>query len=368
MSSSVSEVQILGIRGLPAQHGGFETFVGWLAPYLVSKGWRVTVYCQQTENVPGPAEWKGVHLVHIPSKSGSLGSLAFDWRALGRAATLPGPALVFGYNTAVLNERLRLHRKKFAVNMDGVEWRRAKWGPIARVVFLINEIWAARRSTQLIADHPEILRHLRRWRGKSPITMIPYGAEKCLDLGDSCLRTYGLSSNEFATIIARPEPENSILEMVRAFSVRERGRKLVVLGQYDKSVKYQAQVLAAASREVLFLGPVYDPETVATLRFHSAFYMYGHVVGGTSPTLVEALAAGCPALCLDTPYARWVVDDAGLYFLTEIDCDVAISKLFSVDRDARERLRKTSHERHERDFTWPRVLAAYEQLLEGIDS
>jgi glycosyltransferase involved in cell wall biosynthesis len=372
-SPTISHVQILGIRGLPPAHGGFETFVGRLAPFLVQRGHRVTVYCQlEPGEVEGPSTWNGVDLVYIRSAHGSRGSISFDLRSTWRAARHDGVVLVFGYNTGVFNIILSAFRRRYAVNMDGIEWKRRKWGRLAKAWFWLNERVTIAIAPMLIADHPAIERHLRSAGARRAIEMIPYGGDAVDEAGSprfpDSLSDIDDGGAAYATIIARPEPENSILEMVSAFSRRPRDARLVVLGRYSPDEEYQASVLAAASDEVLFPGPIYERETVAALRARGAFYMYGHTVGGTSPTLVEALAAGTTPLCLDTVYSRWVAGDAGVFFADEDDCDREIERLLSESDDDRARRRAMSLDRFAQDFTWDTVLGAYQRVVEELSN
>ena len=120
---------ILGTRGIPASHGGFETFAEKLALYLVDKGWTVTVYCQETgtgsiyESI-----WQGVRLIHIPVKqNNALGSIIFDWRSTLHTCREKSLKLTLGYNTAVFTSLYRLKRLQSLINMDGIEWKRKKW-------------------------------------------------------------------------------------------------------------------------------------------------------------------------------------------------------------------------------------------------
>ena len=125
---------------------------------------------------------------------------------------------------------------------------------------------------------------------------------------------------KYALIVARPEPENSILTMIKAFSRKSRGIKLVVLGDYQSGHKYQREVLSSASSEVVFPGAIYDKEGIHSLRKNALFYLHGHTVGGTNPALVEALAAGLPILAHNNRFNRWVVGQGGEYFLDEDSC------------------------------------------------
>lgn len=359
-------VSILGTRGIPAQHGGFETFAEALALYLQGRGWKVTVYCQEEgSDRPEEREWRGVCLVGIPSRlPGPAGTVEFDFKctldALRRGSRVN---LTLGYNTALFGALFRLFGRYNIFNMDGLEWKRSKWSAPVRAWFYVNERLGCWLGNGLIADNPEIARHLAARGVAGKVVTIPYGADQVRDAPDSALAAYGLQSGRYALIVARAEPENSILEMVAAFSTQLRGIRLVVLGSYDTAhCPYHAAVQAAASAEVIFPGAIYDKGVLSALRFHALAYFHGHQVGGTNPSLVEALGAGCPVLAHDNPYNRWVAGAAALYFGNSEECRTAIDTLIR-DPERRAALAGTSRQRHTEQFTWPAVLDAYERLL-----
>lgn len=362
-------LRILGIRGVPAAHGGFETFAEKLAPYLVARGWPVTVYCQQDGRGPVTRDsWNGVDRVHIPvAQAGPVGTIVFDWHAIADAARHPQDlALTLGYNTAAFCARLRAAGMVNVINMDGIEWRRAKWGPVAKAWFWLNERAGCWLGQHLVADHPAIGQHLATRVSQRKITMIPYGADAPPEGGDEHLARWGLHSGRFLTVVARAEPENSLLEIVQGFSMRPRGHRLVVLGHYSPQHAYQAQVLQAASAEVLFTGAVYDKPVVGALRRHSLAYVHGHRVGGTNPSLVEALAAGNPVLAHDNPFNRWVAGEGNRYFSDAAGVDAVLAQLLpqqQPDRPALAAMQAQSLARFQADFRWDSVLAAYEALL-----
>lgn len=367
----MKSLSILGIRGIPAAHGGFETFAEALAPYLVERGWRVTVYCQHEGEGPlWEDDWHGVHRINIPVRgSGAKSTVIFDWLSTLHAARRRDTCLTLGYNTASFGALLRLRGVKNVINMDGIEWSRAKWGPIAKTWFWLNERAGCWLGNHLIADHPEIFAHLATRAAPPKITTIPYGAipvtaadVRLLEAGS--LAPYGLEPHGYLTVIARAEPENSILEVVQGFSAKPRGSKLVVLGNYDTANNaYHRAVKAAASDEVIFPGAIYDKPTVQALRFFSAAYVHGHQVGGTNPSLVEALGAGNAVIAHDNRFNRWVAGDAAIFFSDADSFASAISCLLSGDAQRR-LLQFAARERFEREFTWPHVLAQYENLLE----
>ena len=361
-------ISILGIRGIPACHGGFETFAEILAPYLQEKGWQVTVYCQVegSERIKEEEFWQGIRLVKLRSRfSGPLGTIVFDLEsmldALSRGSMIN---LTLGYNTAVLGIVYRLLGHTNIFNMDGLEWMRRKWSMPVRTWFYVNEWLACWFGNRLIADHPEILRRLRsRGVAKKKMTMIPYGADCVNDAPASVLSEYGLKPGGYTLLIARVEPENSILELVTAYSAKPRGLTLVVLGAYDTlRYRYHAAIKQIASNEVLFLGAIFDKGVVAALRFHAVAYFHGHQVGGTNPSLVEAMGAGCPVLAHDNPFNRWVAGEAALYFSNVEECKSRIDLLLG-DADRLAEIRRASVKRHAERFTLPATLAEYEGVL-----
>lgn len=355
---------ILGTRGIPGAHGGFESFAEDLAPFLASRGWEVTVFCQ-TEDEPTERRWRGVRLLGIPARfPGAIGTVAFDWSCTRRALQEPGLVLVLGYNTAVFSLAYRLKGRACVINMDGVEWRRAKYGLAARAWLWLNEVFGARLGDHLVADHPEIERHLQGRAGRTPISMIPYGARTVEPVDAGPVHAMGLEPGRYALVIARAEPENSILEIVRAFSAVPRGWKLVVLGGYRREHAYQRRVLDAAGPEVIFPGAIYERARVDALRFHAGLYVHGHTVGGTNPSLVEALGAGAPILAQDNVYNRWVAGNAGVYFQDAPDCAGTLDRLCDpANAHLLAEMRSASRTRHTERFDLESCLSAYEEML-----
>jgi glycosyltransferase involved in cell wall biosynthesis len=364
---NTKKLLILGIRGVPAKHGGFETFAEKLALYLTSRGWEVTVYCQ--ENGRGDVykdSWNSIKRVIIPAgKGGAFSSIVFDWLSCVHALNEEGIILTLGYNTAAFSFLYRIKGRYSLINMDGIEWKRNKWNKIERIWLYINERLACVFGNHLIADHPQIMKHLLTRVSKNKVTMIPYGAEKVTSADISLISQFNLLSNEYLLIIARPEPENSILEIVRAFSRMKRGKKLVVLGEYNrKESSYQNQIIESASSEVCFLGPIYEKDIVEALRFYAYFYLHGHTVGGTNPSLVEAMGVGSAVVAHDNVFNRWVAGEKALYFSNEEECALLLDKLFDSDKLIHD-MRAASLKRFEECFTWRKVLEEYEELIQA---
>lgn len=357
-------LRILGTRGVPASHGGFETFAEHLALYLVQRGWDITVYCQDDGGTAVREDsWRGIRRVHIPvRRGGALGTIEFDWKATLHSAREPGLVLTLGYNTAVFGLWYRVKGLTNLFNMDGIEWRRQKWGAVARAWFYLNEWAGAWLGNHLIADHPHIKTHLSSRVTPAKITTIAYGADRIVEADVNVLARYGLEPQRYAILIARAEPENSILEAVQAWSAKPRGMPLVVLGKYDPAHAYQNAVRQAASDEVKFIGAVYEAAAVQALRLYARLYVHGHQVGGTNPSLVEALGAGNAVLAHDNPFNRWVAGPQAAYFSDAAGAAEQLDLILEHD-ERLAAMRAGSLARHAAEFTWEQILGDYETLL-----
>lgn len=358
-------VRILGTHGVPAAYGGFETAAENVALFLRDRGWRVVVYCQASgSGATIEDHWNGIERVTIPvERAGWLGTSQFDLKSIRHASRHRDVCLTFGYNTAVFNVLQRVKRIPNVINMDGIEWSRARWGRARQTILYINERIACIVGNQLIADHPRIQDYLAKKASPKKLSTITYGAHSVTDAPTTPVTDRGLKVGNYLTLICRPIPENSILELVRGFSAKVRNVRLAVFGSYEPDTDpYHRQVVDAASEEVDFVGPIYEPDQVAALRFHSLGYLHGHTVGGTNPSLVEAMAAGNPVIAHDNMYNRWVADRGALYFDTAEDAERQIDKLLGDDQ-LRVTLAAFSRTRHLEAFTWEKVAGEYEALL-----
>lgn len=361
------KIMIAGTRGIPASHGGFETFAEKLSFHLYCHGWDVSVFCQIDSNSSNEStDWQGIKRQLIPVRQhGSVGTIVFDWKSTQRALKEHANiVLVLGYNTAIFSVFYRIRGVPSVMNMDGIEWKRAKWRWWQKLWLFANERIAGLVSSRLIADHPGIRNHLARgFFGRRDIEVIPYGADLIDSADASYIKPYGLMPHEYCIIIARPEPENQVLEIVKAFSLRQRNKKLVVLGKFDSEANsYHAEVTASASEEVLFLGAIYDKVTVSSLRFHATLYLHGHTVGGTNPSLVEALGAGSAIVAHDNEFNRWVAKDGAIYFKSQCECSLIFDYLLD-DENKLSELRRNSMINFLDNFQWETILGRYRNLL-----
>jgi glycosyltransferase involved in cell wall biosynthesis len=357
-------VRILGTRGVPARHSGFESFGERLALDLLARGWEVTVYCQEPANQPFVEDtWRGVRRVRIPAPgSPSVASVFFDFKSTLHAARQRELALVLGYNTALFSAWYRIKGVPSLMNMDGMDRLRPKWRFPIRQFFALNERLGPVFSDHLIADHPAIAEYLAVRVDRKHISIIAYGSDRVETADPQVPRAHGLVPGEYALVVCRPESGHSLSRIVAAFSGRRRPVKLAILGDYDAGNSFHRHIRSLASDQVVFPGAVYDRPALEALRFHATLYIHGHRFGGTNPSLVEALGAGSPVLARDNPFNRWVAGEGARYFRDQDECAAQLDALLD-DREALLRMAAASRIRHAEAFTWKAIADRYEEVL-----
>lgn len=358
-------LEILGTRGIPAKHGGFETAAEYLSRYLVAKGWQVRVYCQLDGALNVRTRiWEDVELVEISVPfGGAVSTIIFDAISLILALRSGGQLLTFGYASAFLWFFPKLLGRFHVVNMDGIEWQRSQFGRIGRFWYRINEKVGCSLADLVVADHPEIQKHLERTRKcQDKLVMIPYGCHKINEADDQILSRFGVERRKYFLVIARPEIDNSILEIVQAFVSKRRGSKLLILGKYSPDTNpYHRQIIETATEDVLFPGAVYEKNVTTALRFFALAYVHGHIVGGTNPSLLESIGAGSAIVAHRNKFNRWVAGSAAIYF-ESVD---ELSAVFANLEDKEDLVRELEHYSTIRrnQFTWDSVCKDYERTL-----
>lgn len=358
-------IAILGTRGIPAQYGGFETFTEELAERLVKNGVSVTVYCI-SGGLNGPDKYKSIRLVYIASpRFGPLTTVLFDLRCLWNARKGFEVVYMLGYGGAAFCFLPSLWGTTVWINMDGIEWARAKWGRIAKVYFKIMEAIAMRVADRVIADADsvkELLYH--RHRASTPCSVIPYGATIVDDAPDKAvLDEHGLERDRYYLIVCRLEPENHVMEILTGFVRSTSQFPLVVVGDHRSGTKYVKKMLDIFDSRIRFVGTIYDQEMLRALRYHCKAYFHGHSVGGTNPSLLEALGCGNIVIAHDNPFNHEVAQDAAFYFKSSDAIPQYISEIESMDEHQLNERRQRSKQRIHDHYTWESVVEKYMKIL-----
>lgn len=359
------QVALIGTRGVPARYGGFETAVEEVGRRLAARGHRVVVFCRPVAGEEQPDEYLGMELVNLPSvKIRSLETLSHTALSVLHPK-LRGidAAIVFNAANAPLLPVLRARRIPFATHVDGLEWRRAKWGPRGQQYYRAAEAWSVRLSDQLIADAQGIADYYTE-EFDAPTRLIAYGAPIREERASDRLAELGLTPDGFHLVVARFEPENHVLEIVRGYVESSAELPLVVVGSAPYSDAYITEVRAAADDRVHFTGSLWDAELLDQLYENALTYLHGHSVGGTNPSLLRAAGAGAFVGAYDVPFNREVIGEHGEFFVNESGV-AKIVEAAEADPDAR-RAAGAALRTDIRRYDWDLVADDYEQLLRDL--
>ena len=361
-------IAILGTRGIPASYGGFETFAEQLAIRLVGRGHQVTVYAEgHGSSAEADFFHQGVSVRYRRRPAwGAASVLAYDCACLWDARRGYDLVYMLGYGAAWACWWPRVFGVPVWINVDGLEWARSKWGGGARAYLRSMEWVASRVATRVIADAKAIGQRFREVYPKgAPCSYIAYGAElvQDADVDPSLLAAWGLEPYRYMLVVARPEPENHILEIIQGYLLHGGDWPLVVVGNVTGATAYERRLLQLAGEKVRFVGGIYDAQQLKSLRVHAACYLHGHSVGGTNPSLLEALACGNWVVAHDNPFNREVARQSAEYFHTPEQLAQCLDRWVRI-ADA-ERPQRSRHARQvvAEHYTWDRIVDAYEALM-----
>lgn len=357
---------ILGSRGYPSDYGGFETFVRRLAPWLRAAGDDVTVYGRSTQLRTTSADVGGVHTVQTPG----IDNKSLSTVLTGLTASIHArherfdAALVLNCANGPWLPILRSAGIPTAVNVDGIEWERDKWGPVGKRAFATGARLTARWADAIVVDAQEVG---RVWRDRFQVgsTFIPYGADVVEAVGDDKVRALGLEPGSYLLVVARLVPENNVELFLDALDELPADVPAVVVGSanYESPVLRRIEHARRRRPNLLATGHISDQELLSQLWGHACIYFHGHSVGGTNPALLQALGHGSPTLALDTPYNREVLQRPDQ--LVPRSATALAQRIGSLlqDTDARHALggrgRSTVSER----YRWDDVCRSYRRLL-----
>ncbi|MCU1447377.1 DUF1972 domain-containing protein [Cryobacterium sp.] len=317
--ASALHIAMIGTRGVPAAYGGFETAVEEIGRRLVDRGHAVTVYCRPGSPGPGPAptEHLGMRLVHLPAIHLKVcETLSHTALSVAHVAThrRPDAAFVFNAANAPFVPLLRQHGIPTTVHVDGLEWKRDKWGGTARRYYRWAEQQSVRTADALIADAQGIVDYYRD-EFAIPTELISYGTRLLHAPASDRLAELGLAPNGYHLVVARFEPENHVDVIIEGFLRSSSRLPLVVVGSAPYSGAHGRRIAAlAADPRVRLIGGLWDQDQLDQLYAHSVSYLHGHSVGGTNPSLLRAMGARTAAIAWDVVFNREVLGVYGAYF------------------------------------------------------
>ena len=363
-------IALVGTRGVPARYGGFETCVEEVGRRLAARGHRVTVYCRTPSGsgrraakatADRPRTYLGMRLVHLPAlRSRSLETLSHTGLSVAHLFTRrPDAAVLFNCANAPFLPVIRAARVPVATHVDGLEWRRAKWGPTGQRYYKAAERMSVRLSDTLIADAQGIADYYRDTYAADS-DLIAYGAPRIEPFATGRLAEVDLTADGYHLVVARFEPENHVLEIVRGYTASSAALPLVVVGSAPYAHAYTESIRAAADGRVRFLGAVWDQELLDQLYAGARIYLHGHSVGGTNPSLLRAIGAGAATEAFDVNFNREVLGESGRFFATPADVTALVESAES-DPESVHRRGVIAREQARR-YDWDDVATRYEQM------
>jgi len=325
------KIAIIGTRGIPNQYGGFEQFAEQFSVRMAERGHDVSVYCSHRHPFKSDV-FKGVTLIHCFDPEfifGTFGQFIYDFNCIldSRKQNFD---IIFqlGYTSSTIWSWLYPSSAILATNMDGLEWKRTKYNPITRRFLRSAEKWAIKYSDFLVADSLGIQEYLGNKFNASSF-FIPYGADNFIPESDDVqmLDKYSLRPYNYDLLIARFEPENNIEIALKAYR-NYKNRKLVLIGNYS-ATRFGKKMCEEYQKypNIIFLGAVFESHTLNILRYYSLLYIHGHSVGGTNPSLLEAMACSALICANDNVFNKAVLGSDAFYF----DSDKDLRSLIDLD-------------------------------------
>lgn len=309
------KIGILGTRGIPNHYGGFEQFAEHLSQGLLQRGHDVAVYNSSLHPYK-KREWNGVQIIHCRDwehKIGAAGQFFYDLNCINDARKRNFDVLLhLGYTSDSVWHWRWPKKSVNIVNMDGLEWRRSKYNKPTQRFLKWAESLAAKNAHTMIADSPEIQEYHFKTYGKKPI-YIPYGAQPFSEPDPSVLAKYKLMTQQYFLLIARMEPENNIEMIIQGHIASGHKYPLFIIGNITNTFgKYIINKYNTPA--IKFSDAIYDQFELDNLRYYSSLYFHGHSVGGTNPSLLEAMACGCRIAAHDNRFNRAVLQDEADHF------------------------------------------------------
>ncbi len=309
------KIGILGTRGIPNAYGGFEQFAEHLSAGLVRKGHEVFVY-NSSLHPYRQKEWRGVHIIHrndLENRLGTAGQFFYDWNCINDSRKRDFDILLhLGYTSDSVWHWRWPKKTIHIVNMDGLEWKRSKYNRLTQRFLKWAESLAAKNAHTMIADSPGIQKHIFSTYDRKPVH-IPYGAEVFSNPNPGVLAKYNVAPHHYFLMITRMEPENNVEMVIKGFLASDRRFPLLIIGNITN--KFGRRITSLYDHPLVkFSNAIYDQAELDNLRYYSALYFHGHSVGGTNPSLLEAMACGCRIAAHNNKFNKAVLQNEADYF------------------------------------------------------
>ncbi|MFN3759478.1 MAG: DUF1972 domain-containing protein [Algoriphagus aquaeductus] len=358
------KLAILGIVGVPANYGGFETLVENLLDALPHY-FEVTVFCESKSYPDRLETYKSAKLVYLDMKANGAQSVFYDSVSIWKTFRKQDYLLILGVSGAVTLPFLRPFSKaKIITHIDGLEWKRDKWGWFAKKFLKFSERLAVTFSHGVIADNKHIQNYISEEYQKSSF-LIAYGADHVSPVEpDAYKKKFSFLGTPYVFTVCRIEPENNVEMQLRAFKECDIGMPYVVVGNWNAN-EYGMKLYHDYSKvkNIILYNPIYEMEELNVLRSNCFFYLHGHSAGGTNPSLVEAMYLGLPVLAYGVNYNKETTFGKAKYFSSFEELKSLLLTIHELDR---EQMVDELSQLAEKNYSWEAISNKYVEMLKEV--
>ncbi len=365
------KIAILGTKGIPNNYGGYEQFAEFISQRLIARGHAVTVY-NPSFHAYREDSYKGVRIIRKYSPEPLIGGSAnfiYDFLCLRDALTRDFDLIYeAGYHSVAPAYRMlgvrKIRKPVIVTNMDGLEYNRSKWSHFTQQLIRRLERIAVRDSPHMISDNIGIQEYYRDNFGKESF-FLPYGADPVTNVDPVHLDPYGVAPYNFIILVARFEPENNLETALDGFLASGSKMTFLVVGNHE--TRYGRYLRSKFSDDrIRFTGGIYSKPVLDSLRHHAAAYIHGHSVGGTNPSLLEAMACGSFILAHDNPFNRKVLFDAAYYFQNSEEIKALLTQLTDLRQQQAKAFGAQHLRRIQTEYNWDTIVDQHERLFHEL--
>lgn len=363
----MKKVAIIGSVGVPGKYGGFETLAHQLVSNL-NHQIDFTVYNSRFsyEKEERLKYWNRARIKYVPLKANGVQSILYDIISMIHALLFVDVLLILGVSGCIFLPILKLlTSKRIIVNIDGLEWRRDKWGKFQKKFLKYSEYMAVKHADEVICDNLVIQQYVEKeYNAKS--RLVEYGSDHVFRRAKtaSIQRKFPFLQDKYAFKVCRIEPENNIHIVLDAFREVDT-MMLVMVGNWENSA-YGKSLRQEYSGypNIILIDPIYNLEILDVFRSNCHIYLHGHSAGGTNPSLVEAMQLGVPIIAFDVNYNRETTLNKALYFKSGEDLSLKIS---ACSDELLQQVAKNMRDIARFKYSWNVISEKYLNAIEGIN-
>lgn len=363
------KIAFISTRGIPNNYGGFEQFAEYISVGLVKRGHEVVVYSPHFHPYKD-TEYRGVRVKHIYSPEqwmgSSVGSFFYDFNSLKHALKKDEFDIIYeaGY-TSIVPAYIWFNVKKIkypivTTNMDGLEYKRTKFNKWVQKFLFWEEKMTVKHSHYLIADNMGIQDYYKDKYNKES-KFLAYGADIYDNYNEAYLQEYNLQANSYYLLIARLEPENNIEMAIKGYlKSKNQTNPLIIVGKTDTPHGKYLVSQYHDEKNVRFLGGIYDFDKINSIRYFSSCYFHGHSVGGTNPSLLEAMASSCFILAHDNIFNKAVLKQNALYYSSDEEVSSLLNGISDLILKNRDFYINNNLDEIRNNYSWEKLIEEHE--------